>query len=130
MSTLQIMISSSDMLIDLVKMLNLLAVIILHQKFTFYDICTLEFALQSINDQTCQDDFIDAGSVSYKVLITLKEDLNFRAEFNQMNIDLTILIIIYLFNAHSSPSDQLAAVYNTLGFITAGQIHHKCWAVT
>jgi hypothetical protein len=111
------------MLTDLAKRVDLLVVVIPHQKFAFHNICTLEFALRSADGQTCHDGSVDAGLISCRVSTTLREDLDFRAGFDQTDMDLTILAVVFLFNAYSSPSDQLAAVCDTSGFITAGQAH-------
>lgn len=62
----------------------------------------LEFALWSVNNQTCHNSFIDASLVSCGVSTVLEEDLDFRARFNQTDMDLIILVIIFLFNAHIS----------------------------
>jgi hypothetical protein len=72
---------SLDILTDLTKGLDLLTVVVLHQKLVFYNIYTLKFALRSVDKQTYHDSFINAGSINDKFLTTLKEDLDFRARF-------------------------------------------------
>jgi hypothetical protein len=112
------------MLTDLTKWFMLLAVVVPHQKLAFHDACALKFALQSADGQTCYNGSIDAGSVSSRVLTTLREDLDFGAGSGQTDMDLTILAVVFLFDAYGSPSGQLTAVCDISGFITAGQTHH------
>jgi hypothetical protein len=118
------MTGSPDILTDLAKGLDLLAVVVPHQELAFYDICALKFALRSVDKQTCYNSSVDAGLVGGRVLTTLREDLDFRARFGQTDMDLTILAIIFLFDAYSPPSGQLAAVCDTSGFITVEQTYY------
>ena len=57
------MTGSSDMLTDLAKMLNLLAVVVPHQKFAFHDTCMLEFALWSADGQTCHNSSVENSEI-------------------------------------------------------------------
>ena len=102
LSASEMIIGSLDMLTDLVKGLDLLAIVIPHEKLTFHDAGALKFALGSADRQICYDGAVDAGSVGGAVLITLEEDLDLMAGFGQTDVDLIILAIVFLFDAHGS----------------------------
>jgi hypothetical protein len=112
------------MFMDLVKRFNLLVVVIPHQEFAFDDASPLEFALWNTDGQTCHDGSVDANAIGSGVPTTLGEDLDFGAGSFYTDMDLTILAIVFLFDAHGSPSRQLAVVSDTSGFITGGQTYH------
>ena len=64
----------------------------------------MTLGLTSADGQTYHDGSVDAGSMGDGVSTTLGEDLDSRLGSGQTDMDLTIPAIVFLFDAHGSPS--------------------------
>jgi hypothetical protein len=90
------------MFADLMEWLQSMVTVISDQQLSLQDALIFDDTIRGFKPETLADSWMQSFAVAGRILATFGKDLNAFYSFAEVNVDLTVLAVVFPFHAHTS----------------------------